>query len=72
MILAFILIWIAFSFWHSSKNKYISKHKGKFDNDKQYSSYLLWCLEVGEIPMNKIEYIKEIEDKENEYKNLIK
>lgn len=53
-------------------NPYISFHKLKIKNDNNYNDYLKWCLSVGEIPMDKYDYIKEITDRETEVNNLVK
>lgn len=43
----------------------------KNKNDYDYKYYLKWCLDNGEIPADKISFIKEVEDKENNIKNII-
>lgn len=79
MILGFvILFWICFSFWHQKREKrkkklenpYIDFHKHKLRNDEYYKVYLKWCEKVGELPMNKQVFIKEVEDKEKYIKDL--
>lgn len=67
-----ILIWILFSFAYNSGNRYVSKHKQKNINDKHYSDYLKWCLKNGEIPAKKESVLKDVEEKENNLKSLIK
>lgn len=72
-ILLTIFFVVVFSFWHQSKqNRYIAKHKEKNTNDNQYLDYTNWCLKNCEIPMSKVCFNKEIEDKENQIKNLFK
>ena len=66
-----LAIWIIFSFWYSPKNEYIKKHKAKNKNDSDYKDYLKWCLDNGEIPADKISFIKEVEDKENNIKKIL-
>jgi hypothetical protein len=60
--------------WFKKKivNPYIQFHKLKIKNDNNYKEYLKWCYSVGEIPMDKYDYIKEITDKEKGYSDLIK
>lgn len=52
-------------------NPYTEFHRLKIKNDNNYKEYLKWCLSVGEIPMDKYDYIKEITDKENELKKMV-
>jgi len=66
-----LALWIIFSFWYSTKNEYIKRHKAKNKNDSDYKDYLKWCLGNGEIPADKISFIKEVEDKENNINKLI-
>jgi hypothetical protein len=54
-----------------SHNKYIAQHHRKLVNDSAYNKYLKWCELYGEIPMNKEVYLKDVEAKEKEIKNLI-
>lgn len=73
-----ILFWILFSFGYqksekkkkSLENPYIDFHKHKLRNDEYYKVYLKWCEKVGELPMNKQVFIKEVEDKERYIKDL--
>lgn len=65
-----VLIWI---FTKKKKvNPYVNFHKLKIKNDRNYNEYLKWCLSVGEIPMDKYDYIKEVTRKEKEINNLTK
>lgn len=70
-----ILFWICFCFWYqkrekSLENPYIDFHEHKLRNDEYYKNYLKWCEKVGELPMNKQVFIKEVEDKEKYIKDL--
>lgn len=67
-----IFFWICFSFWYQKKEKnpYIDFHKHKLRNDEHYKVYLKWCEQVGELPMNKQVFIKEVEDKEKYINDL--
>lgn len=59
-------------FWNKERppNPYITLHKLKLENDRRYNEYLKWCGSVGEVPMEKYDFIKEIADKEKEIENL--
>lgn len=71
MVLALLIV--LFIGWGLTKsNPYIERHKLKIDNDKKYSDYLKWCLSLGYIPMDKKDFIKEIEDKEKSLERLVK
>lgn len=59
-------------FWGKKKNPYITLHLIKLRNDGMYNDYLKWCYSLGEIPMDKYDFIKEIAEKENEIKTLTK
>lgn len=53
-------------------NPYIQFHNAKIKNDQNYQAYLHWCQRNGEIPMDKKVFLKEVEDKENQIKKLLK
>lgn len=54
------------------KNPYIKRHKLlKVDNDSYYKDYLEWCYLVNEIPTSKEIFLKEVEESERNFKNLI-
>lgn len=53
-------------------NYYIGYHELKLKNDRYYEEYLEWCDKNNEIPMDKHTFIKGVEDKEKEIKNLFK
>lgn len=54
------------------KNYYIGYHEEKLCNDVYYEEYLKWCYVKSEIPMDKHIFIKGVEDKEKEIRNLYK
>lgn len=68
-----ILIWAVLAkLFEKPKNYYIQKHNYKFKNDCDYEYYVMWCHSMGEIPMDKKSVIQEVEQKENQIKNLLK
>jgi len=56
----------------NTNNPYIKKHAKKLENDINYQNYLKWCQQNGEIPMDKAVFLKDVEAKENQIKNLFK
>lgn len=54
-----------------TKNPYIQIHSKKLENDRNYENYLKWCVQNNEIPMDKQVFLKDVESKENEIKNLL-
>lgn len=77
MMIALVIMLLAFGCWYNDKqnkkkNPYVEAHKVKLRNDKDYSSYLKWCRQNNELPMDKQVFIKEIERKENNLKKLLK
>lgn len=53
-------------------NPYIKIHRMHLKNDMNYDDYLDWCGKNGEVPMEKKVFIKEIENRNNKIKNLVK
>lgn len=53
-------------------NPYIKIHRMHLKNDMNYDEYLKWCRKNGEIPMDKKVFIKEIENRNNKIKKLVK
>ncbi len=83
MILAFLLLALAvYSFARMVSqpakpkkvinNPYVNIHTKKLENDRNYENYLKWCESVGEIPMEKQVFLRDVESKENQIKNLLK
>lgn len=86
MILFLVVVWVVvFVIWNNNqkrkkavqnkytpKNYYIGYHEEKLCNDVYYEEYLKWCYVKSEIPMDKHIFIKGVEDKEKEIRNLYK
>lgn len=67
------LVFLAWFVFRKKKvNPYVQFHKLKVRNDNNYKDYLKWCLSLGEIPMDKYDYIKEITDKEKQIDSALK
>lgn len=54
-----------------NNNPYVQIHSKKLENDRNYENYLQWCAQNNEIPMDKKVFLKDVESKENEIKNLL-
>jgi len=55
-----------------SKNGYIAQHQQKIRNGRDYNQYLKWMAKNNPdgIPLNRIEYLEDIEA-ENKFKELL-
>lgn len=65
-----LVFWLLFR--KRKSNPYVTLHRLKIKNDRNYKAYLKWCLSVGEIPMDKYDYIKEIAEREGEINKALK
>lgn len=53
-------------------NPYVQYHKfAKMDNDRHYESYLKWCADNEQIPMDKEVFLIGIENKEKYLEDII-